>query len=555
LEGDSPITNFSSEYNDGVDYPGRKFPPFPPYDPGITPWAAEACSGMFKCTSYISQEDADDCAAALAAACTLTPHPPTDPTPFCVSNPSACLPYTPGLYTNDLRTASFVCPDGTVFTWDIRAGTIISSSKSLANSIAQELANKRVIDHSVCLSDIPNSGCVGTTYSGIIIATGSDIYTLSVTSGFTPYGMSVTNGFNSIKIEGEASSAGAFFFTVRATGTVTGATATKNYVVSVIGISPNTLPDATILTPYSQTIIVSGGAPPVSLTVSSGALPDGLTLSLAGLISGTPTSSGAFYFDVKATDSVGGTCVKSYSITVPCSIITASPLANGATGMAYSQTIAIVGGGAAVWSVIGGALPSGLSLDSSSGVISGTPDTAGLVSFTIQALKNEITCAKSFSIEIGLMSKIIWVAPTIVLFDQSGPPNTHSTASYTQSDYGYSQKTTCLQVNNSLDSGAKIEFSGTMNYFGPAITGRLKISVPTVYGIAFERAELIVNGSTFAQRNYIYNSPTTGVSLDDTWAIPSMGIGGVITFFARIDTKSLGLNDGGGEMSGTFSIV
>ncbi len=65
----------------------------------------------------------------------------------------------------------------------------------------------------------------------------------------------------------------------------------------------------------------------------------------------------------------------SMTVTVggPLSITTAS-LANGTVGVPYSQTLQSVGGnGARTWSLTGGTLPSGLSLNAASGVLSGTP--------------------------------------------------------------------------------------------------------------------------------------------------------------------------------------
>jgi hypothetical protein len=53
-------------------------------------------------------------------------------------------------------------------------------------------------------------------------------------------------------------------------------------------------------------------------------------------------------------------------------------LANGRTGAAYSQTIAVSGGSPPfTWSLQKGALPNGLSFGSSTGAISGTPTAAG----------------------------------------------------------------------------------------------------------------------------------------------------------------------------------
>ncbi len=61
-------------------------------------------------------------------------------------------------------------------------------------------------------------------------------------------------------------------------------------------------------------------------------------------------------------------------------------LPNGTVGTAYSQTVTATGGsGSYTYSVSAGALPAGLTLNASSGVISGTPTTAAASSFTVRA--------------------------------------------------------------------------------------------------------------------------------------------------------------------------
>jgi hypothetical protein len=81
--------------------------------------------------------------------------------------------------------------------------------------------------------------------------------------------------------------------------------------------------------------------------------------------------------------------------------VSTSKLAEASTTQAYSQTLAAVGGTAAyTWSISVGALPTGLSLNASTGAITGTASGAG-TSFTVQVTDGTVTATQAESISLG----------------------------------------------------------------------------------------------------------------------------------------------------------
>jgi uncharacterized protein YhjY with autotransporter beta-barrel domain len=144
---------------------------------------------------------------------------------------------------------------------------------------------------------------------------------------------------------------------------------------------------------FNQQLSTTGGVAPYTYTLQSGALPAGISpITLGGVIAGTPTASGTFSFSVKVTDSSSTpfTLIKTYSMSVPFPSLSVSPssLPGGMVNVPYSQQLSTSGGTASYTYTFDGhsSLPAGLSL-SNSGLIFGTPTTAG----TVSAIQFDVT--------------------------------------------------------------------------------------------------------------------------------------------------------------------
>ena len=260
----------------------------------------------------------------------------------------------------------------------------------------------------------------GANYSQQIVATGGvGPLIFKVTVGTLPPGLNLnTNGL----ITGRTTSnGGTFNFTVTVTDQGSPPlTDTQDYSLIVapapaLSIATTSLNDAVQAGPYNAPLTAAGGVPPLTWSISSGSLPPGLGLEAStGQISGTPTTQGTSLFAVTVTDSAllppnnqPQTATQPLSITVgppgALAIVTTSlPDANSAT--LYSQQIHTTGGiGPFNWTLTSGILPSGLSLDPSTGVISGTATAVSTNTFSVQVTDSETPPAQAsatFSINV-----------------------------------------------------------------------------------------------------------------------------------------------------------
>ncbi len=236
---------------------------------------------------------------------------------------------------------------------------------------------------------------VGLAYSDSVSAAGYPAPTYSVTGGALPDGLSL-NG-TSGAITGNPTTAGAWSVTITATNTYSSAAAT---FTGTTGEAPiiNTTTLGTLMFGVPVDFYLSvDGTPAPTVAVTSGALPSGLTLDANGRVHGTPNASGAYTLSVLATNTYG-TYSQAYSGTVD--MAPASPTGMTTTavvGQAYSDSVSAAGYPAPTYSVTGGALPDGLSLDGTTGAITGTPTTAGAWSVTVTATNAYGTAATTFT--------------------------------------------------------------------------------------------------------------------------------------------------------------
>ena len=145
---------------------------------------------------------------------------------------------------------------------------------------------------------------------------------------------------------------------------------------------------------FSANFSVLSKYAPVTFSLLSGTLPPGLSISSlnprAGRISGTPTTAGSYSFTILADDPGHRQGRRLYTICIAG--ITPATLPDGTVGAVYSQTLVASACATAPlsWQISSGALPTGLTLDEATGVISGKPTAAGTYNFTV-LLQDEAT--------------------------------------------------------------------------------------------------------------------------------------------------------------------
>lgn len=250
------------------------------------------------------------------------------------------------------------------------------------------------------ITEGPSSGQVGTPFATklqIYTDPGSDLgWQASVVGGTLPPGLSISGNGH---VSGTPTAGGTYTFTLQydtpAVGWNTSSRPRHDFTLSfekpvVLELTPAVAPTATAYAPYSQALTTGGGTAPYTYAITEGTLPPGLTLAPTGAVTGVPTKAGTYQFTIRATDALGFSTSRQYTITIGWPALRFEPqrLAAAVQNKAYYGRVrAFDGRGPYTYSLVATSkkLPRGLTL-APTGIITGKPKVYGTFTFTVAAV-------------------------------------------------------------------------------------------------------------------------------------------------------------------------
>ncbi|MBL0157841.1 MAG: putative Ig domain-containing protein [Bryobacterales bacterium] len=246
-------------------------------------------------------------------------------------------------------------------------------------------------------------GLVGSNYSHSFSAWGlNPSFSPTWSASGLPPGLSMSV---SGQISGSPTTPGNYAGTVTITeGSRVASRAINITIAGVLSFAPPYTFTATVGVPFSRVIQTTGGLPPVTVVAETNTPTLGLMFHPSTkTISGTPTGVGTYAIDLIAGDAGQQNAFGTFYVTItqPSGLITTESLPAGSVHVPYSATLTSSGFVTApVWSATG--LPPSLTLNPSTGVISGTPTADGAYGVTFNAsTQTQSAAPKTLVIAIG----------------------------------------------------------------------------------------------------------------------------------------------------------
>ncbi len=313
--------------------------------------------------------------------------------------PAATYSFTSGSLPSGLTMDSSGLVTGTPATGTGGLYPLTAQATNVAGTVTESV-QLTVNEAPAFTSSAPPAAVVGSAYTFTFTASGFPAPTFSIT-GTLPSGLSLDSSTGVLSGTPAAGSGGTYSLVAHATNSTS--TADQSVVLDVneapafTGPPP---PDATVGQAYSYQF-QAGGIPAATYSFTSGSLPSGLTMDASGLVTGTPaTGTGGLYpLTVQAANLVGSV-TESVQLTVDEAPAFTSPAPPAAVvGSAYTFTFTASGFPAPTFSITG-TLPSGLSLDSSTGVLSGTPAAGSGGTYSLVAHATNSTSTADQNVEL-----------------------------------------------------------------------------------------------------------------------------------------------------------